>query len=62
MNPLAEGAASVGSPLSSVVTADMMSGVFTEITGLLPVVVPVMVGFIAIRKGLSFLQRVLHGA
>lgn len=40
MNPLAEGAASVGSTLSSVVTADMLSGVFTEITGLLPVVVP----------------------
>lgn len=62
MNPLTEGAASVGSTLSSVVTADMLSGVFTEITGLLPVVVPVMVGFIAIRKGLSFLQSVLHGA
>lgn len=48
--------------LAKVVTADMLSGVFTEITGLLPVVVPVMVGFIAIRKGISFLQSVLHGA
>ncbi len=57
-----EGAAAVGSTLAKVVTADMLSGVFTEITGLLPVVVPVMVGFIAIRKGISFLQSVLHGA
>lgn len=53
---------SAASTLASVVTADMLSGVFTEITGLLPVVVPVMVGFIAIRKGISFLQSVLHGA
>ena len=57
-----EGVAAVGSTLAKVVTADMLSGVFTEITGLLPVVVPVMVGFIAIRKGISFLQSVLHGA
>ena len=57
-----EGAVAVGSTLAKVVTADMLSGVFTEITGLLPVVVPVMVGFIAIRKGISFLQSVLHGA
>ena len=57
-----EGAVAVGSTLAMVVTADMLSGVFTEITGLLPVVVPVMVGFIAIRKGISFLQSVLHGA
>lgn len=48
--------------LAKVVTDEMLSGVFTEITGLLPVVVPVMVGFIAIRKGISFLQSVLHGA
>lgn len=57
-----EGATAVTGTLAKVVTADMLSGVFTEITGLLPVVVPVMVGFIAIRKGISFLQSVLHGA
>ena len=53
---------STASSLSSVVTADMLGGVLDEIVGLLPVVVPVMVGFIGLRKGLSFVQSVLHGA
>ena len=53
--------ASTGS-LSTIVTAEMMQGVLSEITGLLPVVVPVMVGFIGLRKGISFLQSVLHSA
>lgn len=48
--------------LASIVTADMLGGVLDEITGLLPVVIPVMIGFIALRKGISFLQGVLHGA
>lgn len=50
------------SSLSTIVTAEMMQGVLSEITGLLPVVVPVMVGFIGLRKGISFLQSVLHSA
>ena len=48
--------------LSTVVTAEMLGGVLDEIVALLPVVVPVMVGFIGLRKGLSFVQSVLHGA
>ena len=48
--------------LKTVVTADMLSGVLDEITGLLPIVIPVMIGFIAIRKGISFLQSILHSA
>lgn len=55
-----EGAA-VGS-LATVVTAEMMSGVLDQIIGLLPVVIPVMIGFIGLRKGISFLQGVLHSA
>jgi len=51
-----------GAQLSSIVTSDMLQGVLTEVTGLLPVVIPVMIGFIALRKGISFLQGVLHGA
>lgn len=51
-----------GAQLSSIVTSDMLKGVLTEVTGLLPVVLPVMIGFIALRKGISFLQGVLHGA
>ena len=48
--------------LSGVVTAEMLSGVLNEVIGLLPVVVPVMIGFIALRKGISFLQGILHSA
>lgn len=48
--------------LSGVVTAEMLSGVMDEIVGLLPTVIPVMIGFIAIRKGVSFLQGILHSA
>lgn len=48
--------------LAKIVTAEMLSGVLSEITGLLPVVIPVMIGFIAIRKGISFVQSVLHSA
>lgn len=52
----------VTSELSSIVTSEMMQGVLTEVKGLLPVVIPVMVGFIGLRKGISFLQSVLHAA
>ena len=48
--------------LASVVTPDMMSGVMNEVLGLLPVVLPVMVGFIGLRKGVSFIQSILHSA
>lgn len=48
--------------LSSIVTADMLGGVLNEITGLLPIVIPVMITFIAVRKGIAFLQHILHSA
>lgn len=48
--------------LSGIVTTQMMSGVLDEILGLLPVVIPVMIGFIGLRKGISILQSVLHSA
>ncbi len=48
--------------LSTVVTADMMSGVFDQIVALLPVCIPVMVSFIALRKGIGFVKSVLHSA
>lgn len=51
-----------GSQLASIVTADMLKGVLDEIVGLLPVILPVMIGFIGLRKGISFLQGVLHSA
>lgn len=48
--------------LSNIVTTAMLQGVLNEITGLLPIVIPVMITFIAIRKGIAFLQSVLHSA
>ena len=51
-----------GSVLASIITKDMLSGVLTEITALLPICMPVMIGFIAIRKGIGFVQSILHSA
>lgn len=55
-------AADAGAGLSKVVTAEMMSGVLDEVIGLLPVCIPVMIGFIGLRKGIGFIQSVLHSA
>lgn len=48
--------------LKTIVTAEMLSGVLNEITGMLPVIIPVMISFIAVRKGIAFLQSILHSA
>lgn len=50
------------SVLGSVITAEMMNGVFTEIVAVLPVAMPVMVSCTAVRKGISFLQGILQSA
>lgn len=56
---MAEGSSAV---LASIVTKDMLQGVLSEITALLPVCLPVMISFIAIRKGISFVQGTLRSA
>ena len=48
--------------MGEIVTAQMVSGVLSEVKGMLPVLVPALVSFIALRKGISFLQSVLHSA
>ena len=48
--------------LSSIVTSNMLQGVLNEIVGLLPTILPVMIGFIALRKGISFVLNMLHSA
>jgi len=48
--------------LADIITADMMGGVLDEVVALLPVCIPVMIGFIALRKGISFVQGILHSA
>lgn len=50
------------STLSTVVTSDLLGGVLDEVVALLPVCIPVMISFIALRKGISFVQSVLHSA
>lgn len=44
------------------VTAADLNGVLDEVVGLLPTIIPVMIGFIAIRKGVSFLLGMLRSA
>lgn len=48
--------------LSTIVTTEMLSGVLDEIVALLPVVIPVMIGFIALRKGIGFVMGSLRAA
>lgn len=54
--------ATTTSVLSTVITDTMLSGVLNEILGLLPVCIPVMITFIALRKGIAFVQSILHSA
>ena len=48
--------------LTEVVTSSMLNGVLDQIVGLLPVVMPVLVGFIGLRKGIAFVRNILHSA
>ena len=48
--------------LKTIVTADMLGGVLDVVVGVLPVAIPVLITFIALRKGISFIQSILHSA
>lgn len=48
--------------LDTIVTAEMISGVLDEIVGLLPIILPVSITFIGLRKGIGFLFSALHSA
>lgn len=48
--------------LSEVVTSGMLEGVLDEIVSLLPIVIPVLIGFIGLRKGIAFVQSILRSA
>ncbi len=48
--------------LKTIVTQEMLGGVLDEVLGVLPVCIPVLITFIALRKGISFIQSVLHSA
>ena len=57
-----QGTTAATTQLNAIVTGDMIQGVLNEIIGLLPTVLPVMIGFIALRKGISFVLNMLHSA
>ena len=48
--------------LKTVVTADMLGGVLDEVIGVLPICLPVLISVIALRKGIAFIQSILHSA
>lgn len=50
------------SNLSTIVTADILGGVLDEVVALLPVCIPVMISFIALRKGIAFVKGILVSA
>ena len=43
-------------------TGDMFLGVLTDIKALLPIAAPAVIGFIAFRKGWSWLKGQIKGA
>lgn len=56
-----EGATFTVPSIADSVTTDMMNGILTQITDLLPVVLPVAIACLAFRKGLSFLLGFIRG-
>ena len=50
------------SALVSAVQNANIDGVLNEVISLLPTVLPVMIGFLAIRKGISFVIGMLRSA
>jgi len=52
----------VSGSVFSGVTADTFTGMFNEIKTLIPIMIPVAVTYMAIRKGWSFLMSILKKA
>lgn len=44
------------------VTSEMLGGVLDEVIALVPIVLPTIIGFIGIRKGISFVKSALQSA
>lgn len=44
------------------ITSDMFLGVLTEVTGLIPVLLPAVIGFMAFRKAWGFIRSAIAGA
>lgn len=48
--------------ITDVVTSDFLSYVFDEIIGIIPNLIPVTIGLVAIVKGVGFLKTMLYSA
>lgn len=48
--------------LNDIITNTMLQGVLDEVTAMLPILIPVLITFLAIRKGISFVMGELRGA
>lgn len=57
----AETGTAVASVLATALKGVSLAGITTEITGAIPVVLPVVVTVLALRKGISFLMGTLRG-
>ena len=44
------------------ITSEMLLGILEEIKSIMPIIVPTVVGFLAFRKGWSFLKSQIAGA
>lgn len=48
--------------LPETITSTMLQGVLDEVVGVIPTVLPVVITFMAIRKGISFVIGMLRSA
>lgn len=48
--------------LDKTITGAMVNGVLDEVVAVIPIIVPVAISFIAIRKGISFVLGMLRSA
>ena len=59
---MTEATVAAATTVAGAVSPEMLGGVLNEVIALLPTVIPVMIGFIALRKGIAFLQGILRAA
>lgn len=62
LNGIVLTSATTSNSVASAIQGTDLSGILNEIISLLPVVLPVVVGFIGVRKGISFLIGSLRRA
>lgn len=48
--------------LKDIITAELLNGVLDELLGVIPVVIPVAISFLAVRKAISFVWGMLQSA